>query len=158
MLQEQNLNSTFSKFLTKLIEIRDTLTIGESNVLLDSMIERVKKQEMILLSFLKYHRDSNHMINTRSKRQVLLGGLALGLLTSFGLSEYQIKNINDKLVEINKDHLHNSNKISMLETAIKFNSEKLNIVVLYSQRTLHILKDSLLQINTNFLNIDKQIK
>ena len=81
----------------------------------------------------------------------------MGLLAEFGLSQFQINMVNEKLSDLNKDQLHSSNRISMLSQAVDYNSKKIDKVLHYSRQAMHILKNLLKQINNNFAKINSQI-
>ena len=158
-LNEITLNRTYEKYLGKLYDIKNIT--GTSNVL-EEIINRVVLKEKVLENFIMYYKlkaEESHIksYQNRQKRQLMIGGLAMGLLAEFGLSEFQMSSLSSRLDELNKETLHSNSRISMLSKAINYNSQQINKVVGYSKIALSSIKHSLKKISTNFDRLKSQV-
>ena len=152
VLELKEVNNTFSDFSDNIVNIKTNQKI-EKNFILDNLYDRAIKQDKILKSFLAYHENSS-----RNKRQILMGAALLGTLAGFGINEGQILNLQNRLTDLNNDHIHLSSKVNILEDTIEYNSIELKNLKLATFQSLRLIKKSLTDIDVNFVKVSNNIK
>ena len=155
VLNDVVLNTTYNKVLDKLFNLKESLN-NITNPVLNNLIEKVTKRDMVIKSFLKFYREPE-LLDIRQKRQAFFGGLAIGLLTTLGLSQVQVSSLSAKVHSLNDEHLHTAKQISMLESIIKLHDDKINKVIDYTNKAVDTIKISYQEINSNFNKINKEI-
>ena len=87
-----------------------------------------------------------------------MGAALLGTLAGFGINEGQIWNLQNRLSDLNNDHIHLSSKVDILEDTIEYNSIELKKLKLSTSQSLNLIKKSLTDIDINFVKVSNDIK